>query len=277
MPLEPEPIKEQLDDEEFIAFIGRHTEGSEGIVDAAPHFYAQRPPVEDVLARAASLVGPLRGATTTVREPMREPYIGELDVEATVDNLIGKEFPERDDWIVQRRQERRHQVVMMVDASLSMAGENIAVAAVAVAVMALKIKPEDLAVVVFEEEARVVTRLQVADPVEEVVRRMLEEPGWGLTNIEAALTEGAREIERGRNPRRSGLLVTDGRPTKGAADPSEIAYVYPNLHVMLTEDKHMDAELCRAIADAGHGDVFPVKTFEDLPLRLLDVANRVLR
>ncbi len=230
-----------------------------------------------MLARAAALVGPLRAATRVVREPLREPHAGELDVEATIDRIVGKPFPEAEDWVVQRREERRHQVVMIVDASLSMAGENIAVAAVAVAVLALKLRPEDLAVIVFENEARVVTRLEVADSAEEVVRLMLEEPGWGVTDIEAALKLGAAEIERGLNPRRSGLLITDGRVTKGAADPSDLAGRFPQLHVLLTEDKYMDAELCRQIADRGDGEVFPVHDIHDLPRRLLDVANRVLR
>ena len=39
----------------------------------------------------------------------------------------------------------------------------------------------------------------------------------------------------------------------------------------------MNPELCRALADAGHGDVFPVAPHDDLPARLLDVTNRILR
>ena len=39
---------------------------------------------------------------------------------------------------------------------------------------------------------------------------MLDQPVRGYTNIEAALALGAAELERGRNPRRSGLLITDG-------------------------------------------------------------------
>jgi Mg-chelatase subunit ChlD len=270
-------MTEELDDDEFMAWIGRHVIGDDGIVDASPRIYAERPKLEDVLAQAAALVGPMRGATRLVREPLREPHSGELDLEATLDNIIAKPFPDFDDLIVQRREERRHQVVMMVDASLSMAGENIALAVVAVAAMALKLPPEDLAVVVFENEARVVTRLEDPDPVEEVVSDMLDEPGWGVTDIEAALKLGAAEIARGRNPRRSGILITDGRPTKGVADPSHLAMRFPQLHVMLTEDKYMDADLCRLIADRGHGEVFPVHDFKELPRRLLDVANRVLR
>jgi Mg-chelatase subunit ChlD len=129
---------------------------------------------------------------------------------------------------------------------------------------------------VFEDKAQAVTRLEVADPVDEVVRRMLDQPVRGYTNIAAALELGAAELERGRNPRRSGLLITDGVVTAGG-DPLPLAHRFPRLFVLLTEDYKMNPELCRRLADAGHGDVFPVRAFSDLPARLLDVANRVLR
>ena len=246
------------------------------IGNPALRFYAERLAARSVLARAAKIVGPLRGVTHLVREPMREPFAGELDVEATLENVLGKAYPEPGDWVVQHREERRHQVVLMVDTSLSMSGENMAIAAVAAAVLALKLRPEDLAVVVFEDDAEAVTHLEVADPADEVVRRMLDQPVAGYTNIAAALEVGAAELERGRNPRRSGLLITDGVVTAGA-DPLPMAHRFPHLHVLLTEDYKMNPELCRSLADAGRGDVFPVRAFRDLPARMLDVANRVLR
>ncbi|MFA4966354.1 MAG: vWA domain-containing protein, partial [Thermoleophilia bacterium] len=215
-------------------------------------------------------------ATQTVREPLREAFGGELDVEATIENLLGKPYPEPGDWVVQHREERRHQVVLMVDTSLSMSGENMAIAATAAAVLALKLKPEDLSVVVFEDTARAVTHLEKAEPAAEVVRRMLDQPVRGYTNIAAALELGAAELERGRNPRRSGLLITDGVVTAGG-DPIPLAHRFSRLFVLLTEDYKMNPELCRRVADAGRGDVFPVGAFRDLPSRLLDVANRVLR
>ena len=106
---------------------------------------AQQLAAAAVLQRAARLVGPVKAATRTVREPMLEPWGGELDVEATVENLLGKPHPEPGDLIVQRRVDRRHQVVLMIDTSLSMAGEKMALAAVAAAVLALKLRPGDLA------------------------------------------------------------------------------------------------------------------------------------
>jgi len=246
------------------------------IADPGLRFYAERLAARAVLRRAARLVGPLKAATQTVHEPLREPFAGELDVEATVDNLLGKPFPEAGDWIVTRRVDRRHQVVLMVDTSLSMSGENMAIAAVAAAVLALKLHPEDLSVVVFEDKATAATHLGVPDAPAEVVRRMLDQPVRGYTNIAAALELGAAELDRGRNPRRSGLLITDGVVTAGG-DPLPLAQRFPHLFVLLTEDYKMNPELCRQLADAGHGDVFPVRAFRDLPSRLLTVANRILR
>jgi Mg-chelatase subunit ChlD len=246
------------------------------IADPDVRLYAERLAAQAVLSRARSLVGPLRLITHMVREPMREPFAGELDVDHTLENVLGKVFPDDEDWIVQHREERRHQVVLMVDTSLSMSGENMAIAAVAAGVLALKLRPEDLCVVVFDDTAEAVTRLGERDPAEEVVRRMLDQPVGGYTNIEAALELGAAELERGRNPRRSGLLITDGVATAGG-DPLPLAHRFPRLFVMLTEDYKMDPELCRALADGGHGDVFPVDAYRQLPARMLDVANRVLR
>jgi len=238
--------------------------------------YAQRIATAAVLRRAWHLVGPLRRATRPVREVMEEPFRGELEVEATLENLVGKRFPEHDDWIVERREDTEQQLVLMMDASLSMAGENLAIAAVAAAVLALKMRSEDLSVVVFESVARVVSRLEERDDPEQIVARLLAEPARGYTNIEAGLRLGGREIGRGRNPRKAGLLITDGVSTAGG-DPVPAADAFPRLHVLLTEDYKMDPELCERLASIGRGEVFRVRHHAELPAKMLDIANRVLR
>ena len=253
------------------------------IEDPKLRFFAEQLAAAAVLQRAARLVGPLRAATHVVREPLREPYGGELDVEATLENVLGKPFPEPEDWVVRHREERRHQVCLMVDASPSMEGENMAIAAVATAVLALKLHPEDLSVVAFDARPYSITRLGSPDPPAEVVRRLLAKPLRPRTNITAALELGAAELERSRNPRRSGLLITDGVVTMGG-DPVRLAHRFPRLFVVFTESQdalpsqQRKAEpLCRSLADAGRGDMFPVRAYPELPRRLLDVANRVLR
>ncbi len=238
--------------------------------------YARRIATAAVLRRAWRLVGPIRRATRPVLAVMDEPFHGELDVDATLENVAGKRFPERDDWIVELREDREQQLVLMMDASLSMAGENLAVAAVAAAVLALKMRSEDLSVVVFESVARTVSHLEERDDPEEIVARLLGEPARGYTNIGAALRLGGREIARGRNPRKAGLLITDGVWTAGG-DPVPAADAFPRLHVLLTEDYKMDPALCERLAGIGRGEVFRVKHHSELPGKMLDIANRVLR
>jgi hypothetical protein len=47
--------------------------------------------------------------------------------------------------------------------------------------------------------------------------------------------------------------------------------------VLLTEDYVMDEEACRRMAVLGRGEAFVVRGYEDLPRRMLEVANRLLR
>jgi len=238
--------------------------------------YAEHLAVKAVLERAARLVGPLRGATHTIMEPYREPHVGELELDETLENLLGKEHPERSDWMVERREERRTQIVLMVDTSLSMSGANIALASVAAAVLALKMKSADLSVVVFESQAEAISHLEEDDPPEDVVREMLRQPCRGYTSIEDGLKVGLRELERGRTPRKYGLIITDGVYTRGG-DPTSLAANFPRLFVLLTEDYKMNELLCRRMASAGRGELFSVRSFGELPRRMVDVADKLLR
>lgn len=58
---------------------------------------ARRIAARTVLRRAHDLVGPIQPSRRVVRETLTEPFRGELDEETTLENLLGKEFPEPDD------------------------------------------------------------------------------------------------------------------------------------------------------------------------------------
>jgi Mg-chelatase subunit ChlD len=237
---------------------------------------ARRIATRTVLRRAHDLVGPIQPSRRVVREQMAEPFRGELDEEATLENLLGKEFPDPEDWVSARREARRTQVVLMMDTSLSMSGKNLALAAVAAAVLAFSVKSEDLAVVAFESTAKSLTHLGTRDAVSRVVEDLLTQPARGFTNIEDALVVGRRELERADSPRRVGLLITDGVFTAGA-DPLPAAALFPRLFVLLTEASAMDEELCTRMARVGNGSVVRVKGYEDLPNRMLQVITNILR
>ena len=161
---------------------------------------------------------PAEGRDPDVREPMLEPWGGELDVEATARQPPRQAVPGAGRLVVQRRVDRRHQVVLMVDTSLSMAGEKMALAAVAAAVLALKLRPGDLARGALRRRGACGPRLRGGGPAgrarpphaRAAVRRRHRHRGRARL--------GHAELQRGRDPGRCGLLVSDGVYTCGA-DP----------------------------------------------------------
>ncbi len=237
---------------------------------------ARRIATRTVLRRAHDLVGPIRPSRRVVREPLQEPFRGELDEETTLENLLGKEFPDPEDWVGERREARRTHVVLMMDTSLSMSGKNLALAAVAAAVLAFSVKSEDLAVIAFETTAKALTRFGQRDSAARVVEGILSQPARGFTNIAEGLALGRRELARADTPRRVGLLITDGVFTAGE-DPLPEASLFPRLFVLLTEDYVMDEALCARMARVGNGAVVRVRGYEDLPAKMLHVVTRLLR
>ena len=237
---------------------------------------ARRIATRAVLRRAHELVGPIQPSRKVVRERMEEPFRGELDEEETLENLLGKEFPDPEDWVSMKREIRRTQIVLMMDTSLSMSGKNLALAAVAAAVLAFSVKGEDLSVVAFENTARALTHLGERDTAARVVEQILSQPARGFTNIADGLAVGRQELAHGDNPRRVGLLITDGVITAGG-DPLVEAALFPRLYVLLTEDYVMDEELCEKMARLGKGSVVRVSGYDDLPGKMLQVVTQILR
>ena len=229
-----------------------------------------------ILRRALDLIGPMRPAKRRISEVLDQPFLGELDVEQTIENLTGKEFPDTEDWIISRRQERRIRIVLMMDTSLSMSGKNLALAAVATAVLAMKVASKDLALVAFESTATALTYFDAVEPVDKTVDSILKRPARGFTNLEAGLREGRRQLSAVSAVNTATLLITDGVYTAGG-DPTSEAARFQKLLVMLTQDYNMCEELCHRMARAGNGQVIGVKGYADLPRKMLEVVNIILR
>ena len=85
------------------------------IADPGLRFYAERLAARAVLQRAARLVARSgrRPGRCASRCASRGPASSTWRL--TLENVLGKAFPEPGDWIAQRRVDRRHQVVLMVD------------------------------------------------------------------------------------------------------------------------------------------------------------------
>jgi Mg-chelatase subunit ChlD len=214
--------------------------------------------IDAVLAHARRLLR--HAARPTRTEEVGWPEAGELDLESTL------ERPRPwapTDLRLTRPVAREIDVVAILDMSLSMTGDKIALVAVAAAILRLKL--EHVAVVAFDTHTHVLARVGERVGTRELVRRVLTVPAQGYTNIEGGLS-GALEQLRGSGRRdRVGMLLTDGVANVGG-DPVRLAARFPRLHVVHLGDHHpQGARTCRRMATAGRGRMYRARSYADLP------------
>ncbi len=231
--------------------------------------------VDAVLERARGL---LRHAARPTRVVQRSwPETGDLDLDATLERprripVDGRKAPwDPQDIVVTNPEPRDADVVAILDMSLSMTGEKIALVAVAAAILRMKL--ENVAIVAFDTNAHTLVRLGEDLPIRDLIRRVLMVPAQGYTHIAAGLEAGLEQLRRSRRRERVGLLLSDGIANVGW-DPVRVAGRFPQLHVVqLGRPLPQGNRACTGMARAGRGRRFLAPTYVALP----DVIKRVIR
>jgi Mg-chelatase subunit ChlD len=152
--------------------------------------------------------------------------------------------------------------VLLVDASGSVAGDELAVAVLTASALTQRMRPDDeLAVVAFWSQA-VVLRPMSADPrADVVIDRLFDLQGGGTTDLDLALRTAATQLGRSRAAARDVLLLSDGMPTD-SPDPlpaaAALARAGAHLHVLSLSPDPESVANCAALAAAGDGRVAPL-------------------
>jgi Mg-chelatase subunit ChlD len=159
--------------------------------------------------------------------------------------------------------------VLVVDASGSVAGDELAAAVLTAAALAQRMRPGDeLAVVAFWSTAVVLQPLSAAVRPEVVVDRLFDLRGGGTTDLDLALRTAGRQLARTRTAARDVLLLSDGMPTD-SPDPlpaaAALARAGVRLHVLALSDEPGTAEACAALAAAGGGRSAPLRHPSEAP------------
>jgi uncharacterized protein with von Willebrand factor type A (vWA) domain len=226
--------------------------------------YVRKEAVNGILSRARAAIGSSKKEVKKKFASFLEKPDGELELDETLDQILGQSPLDAQDITVECREQKRFDCSLMLDTSLSMSGAKLALLAVAAAVMALRVPSEDFSVVSFESAARVIKKIRKTLPTEQLVVKVLEVPAGGYTNIQAGLEEGLKQLKRGRRSDRIGIIFSDGKYTLGS-DPLMSAQRFQRLHVVLLGDFNIDPKLCAAMAAAGHGRLYEARSFESLP------------
>ncbi len=223
--------------------------------------------VRAVLARAKDVMGSSKKETRKRTDSIVNRPHAELNIDETVDNIAVNPYPDASDIIVDFREQKRLDCALMLDTSLSMSGEKLALLAVAATVLAFRLPAEDYAIIAFESTANTLKKMKAKMPVQQIAEKILDVPALGYTNIESALTEGREQLRRGAHKNQVGILISDGKYTAGA-DPIPVAAGYRALYVLLIGDFNTDPEACRDMAATGHGRVYSAPNFQSLPRTL---------
>jgi len=235
---------------------------------------AKRIAIKATIRRVLQLLGPVSLPTHLSRSELRLGEDAEIDVESTLDLIVEKKHISPSDLIVERREPRRLAVAMMLDASLSMSGDKLAMATAAIAVLAFRLKTVDYVLITFNDRPNVLKRVNQSKSLDDLISDLLDAHAGGYTNIEGALKKGNEELSRSTTKNTVGILVTDGNYTVGA-DPAETAGAYRRLFVIMTESHDCQPETCERIAKNGRGRMYSAASFDEIPRVLYKVLRMV--
>ncbi len=181
-------------------------------------------------------------------QPYRFKSYEEIDLEKTVENMLGKPFLDYEDIYVFKRTRRYIPAVLMVDCSLSMFGFKIAAAALAAASLSLCLNK--YSVIGFNHNAWIIASIDKEEPPVKVCEKIFDVSAGGLTNIAEALELGVQELSKESPLEKVGILITDGEVTAGK-NPFPYVSQYDHLHVLgLPSAQNW---ICSKLAKLGNG------------------------
>lgn len=241
--------------------------------------------VEGVIARARQVLGSVVRPETFVSlnydEFHQGGYRGELDLLSTLNEGLGTPggLTEKSALRFEGREAKKSRVLLLMDASLSMNGEKIALLAVAVAVVGLCLPATDIGLISFSSRSKILKNFGATVPLQDMVRAVLDMPAFGLTNLEAALRSASDVLESAHDPRINVILISDGKYTEGK-DPSYLASRFRRLSALKVgrdiAGRALLQDLVRGGGDGG-GSLFEARRYVDLPQVLYKTLRHLLR
>jgi magnesium chelatase subunit D len=195
---------------------------------------------------------------------------GDLDLERTIDRWSGPWPPAADELVTRGWQARRRAICLLIDASGSMSGLAVAIAAVAGASVVVaagrRLSP---AILVFSQDITILQAQGTHRPPGELVTELVQLRGHGVTNLAGALRAASAQLATAPAEERVALLLSDCLPTTGG-DPALALGGISRLHVLCPLPSAESELAAAALARRGNGMSLPLR-------RLADVAPALTR
>ncbi len=225
---------------------------------------AKRIAIRAIIDRTLEELGPTRMPMVRKLIDYSPGVDGEIDLSGTLDNISSPSSIDYRQIVVEKKDLKRIACVLIIDASLSMTGEKLAMATSSIAVLAQRLKGIEYAVILFENRANVIKKMDRDVDLEKLIGDLLDLNAMGYTNIEEGLKAGISELDKAKTPNRIGIIITDGNYTMGH-DPRQFAALFPRLHVMMTTGLDAREDICNGMAQQGKGKMYEISNYEQMP------------
>jgi len=199
---------------------------------------------------------------------------GDLDWDETVERYTEKTYVDQETLVAKEPLRLRRSLVLMMDHSGSMAGRKLLTAALCTGVLSHALRDEEYSVLLFSDSVHVLKEIGRLEDLPRLIRRILEQPPKGYTDIQRALETGLEQLDRATCQARLGILITDGIHTTG--DPVPAAGRYPTLHVLGVPNPRgrvIRVDNCRRMAEAGRGRFLTLRDYADVPKTVLTLLR----
>jgi magnesium chelatase subunit D len=244
----------ELDEDALAGLLAADPEGAAALLadlaaatDRELHAAARRLAARLFIRLGRSAAGRVGG--TRRLEPSRSGE-GDLDLERTMARWPGRGPLASEDLVTTAWAARRRAMSLLVDASGSMSGAGVAMAAVAAAAVVLA--PGDRlapSVIAFSGDVRVLQPQGTRRPPADLVGDLIGLRGHGVTDLAQALRAAAAQLARADGDERVVVLLSDCLRTAGA-DPAAALSGIDRLHVVFPAP---DPAAAAALARAGGG------------------------
>lgn len=189
---------------------------------------------------------------------------GDLDLDRTLDRWTGEWPPAAEDLVTRTWTGHRRAACLVVDASGSMQGLGVAIAAVAAAGVVLAADEKlTTSVVSFAGEVTELQPLGRPVPPEELVGRLVALRGHGMTDLAAALRAASRQLAPAVVDERVVVLLSDCLHTAGDPPESALAGI-DRLHVLCPLPTEAAEVASRTLAARGAGRAEAVRSVTEV-------------
>ena len=256
------------------ATAGAFGEDADGTIDLLADLARATDPLLRAKARRLAvrlLVPPARAGETERRGSTRLATVTgdglDLDLDATLEQSLEHRPIRAEDLRWRGWRSPGRAIVLLVDASGSVAGKPLTTAVTTAGALAAGLRTDDeLAVIAFWSRAVVLRHLHSPAPTSAVLDSLLDLRGGSTTDLALGLRTALAQATAARVPHADVLVLTDGAWNEGE-DPAPIAGASgaARVHTLVTVDDEEARTSCARIAAAGGGRSVPLLRPSDAP------------